>query len=244
MSNLTVFTFDDWPVRTVAISSEPWFIAKDVCDVLGLNTNHLRDQLDSDEVSNLPITEVAQNGGRNPLIVSESGLYSLILRSRKPLAKTFKRWITHEVIPQIRRTGGYVPQGESPEETMARAIIIAQKTIANQTRQLEAQKPKVLFARAVESSKQSILIGELAKLLRQNGVDIGQNRLFKWMRKNGYLMSNNKPTQRSMDRGLFEIKETTITHASGYTTITLTPKVTGKGQVYFINSFLEGSTHD
>ena len=147
MSNLTVFTFDDWPVRTVAISSEPWFIAKDVCDVLGLNTNHLRDQLDSDEVSNLPITEVAQNGGRNPLIVSESGLYSLILRSRKPLAKTFKRWITHEVIPQIRKTGGYVPQGESPEETMARAIIIAQKTILKKPLLLMLPGTQLLLSR-------------------------------------------------------------------------------------------------
>lgn len=256
MTNTTIqqFHFGGNPVRTVVMDSEPWFVAKDVCDVLGIATNHVRRTLDSDEILNLPIREVGNwkanisnsevgnpghTGGRDPLIVSESGLYTLILTSRKPSAKDFRRWVTHEVIPQIRRTGGYIPQGETPEETMARAVLIAQKTIKEQQRQLEQRKPKVLFAQAVESSKRSILIGELAKMLRQNGVDIGQNRLFAWMRGHGYLTANNIPTQRSMDLKVMEVKETVITHASGFTTTTITPKITGKGQVYFLNKFLD-----
>lgn len=242
MTNTTIqqFQFGGNPIRTVVLDSEPWFVAKDVCDILGIATNHVREALDSDEIANLPNTEVYENRhGRTPLIVSEPGLYSLILKSRKPEAKDFRRWITHEVIPQIRRTGGYIPQGETPEETMARAVIIAQKTIQEQKRQLEEAKPKVLFAQAVESSKRSILIGEFAKMLRQNGVDIGQNRLFAWMRGHGYLTGHNIPTQRSMDLKVMEVKETVITHASGFTTTNITPKITGKGQVYFLNKFLD-----
>ena len=247
------FHFGGNPVRTVVLDSEPWFVAKDVCDVLGLATNHVRRTLDSDEIANLPNREVGNwkanisnsgvgnpghTGGRDPLIVSESGLYTLILKGREPEVKDFRRWVTHEVIPHIRRTGGYIPQGETPEETMARAVLIAQKTIQEQQRQLEEQKPKALFAQAVESSKRSILIGELAKMLRQNGVNVGQNRLFAWMRGHGYLTAHNIPTQRSMDLKVMEVKETVITHASGFTTTNITPKITGKGQVYFLNKFL------
>lgn len=224
-------------------SGEPWFVAKDACDVLGVDTSHIRRSLDDDEVSILPNW---QNGGNAPLIVSEAGLYALIMRSRKPEAKAFRRWVTHEVLPAIRRTGGYMVASpdETPEQIMARALIVAQETLDRQKKQIEELKPKALFADAVGASDGTCLVGELAKMLRQNGVDIGQNRLFDWLREHGYLgkrdSNRNVPTQRSIEQGLFRIKETAITHSDGHVTITRTPKVTGKGQRYFVDMFLSG----
>ena len=240
-------------VRTVSVDNEPWFFAKDVCDALSVATNHVRESLDEDEVSNLRTTEIGPEfGGKAPLIVSEAGLYSLILKSRKPEAKAFKRWITHEVIPAIRKTGGYqVPQ--SPAEQMARGILAAQKllaerdaTIAKQNEQIAVLTPKGIFADAVSVSKTDILIGDLAKLIKQNGHDIGQKRLFAWLREKGYLVKRkgldwNMPTQRAMEMKLFRVKETVVTHSDGHTTVNKTPKVTGKGQVYFVNKFLAAS---
>ena len=240
-------------VRTVSVDNEPWFFAKDVCDALSVATNHVRESLDEDEVSNLRTTEIGPEfGGKAPLIVSEAGLYSLILKSRKPEAKAFKRWITHEVIPAIRKTGGYqVPQ--SPAEQMARGILAAQKllaerdaTIAKQNEQIAVLTPKGIFADAVSVSKTDILIGDLAKLIKQNGHDIGQKRLFAWLRDKGYLIKRkgldwNMPTQRAMEMKLFRVKETVVTHSDGHTTVNKTPKVTGKGQVYFVNKFLAAS---
>ena len=240
-------------VRTVSVDNEPWFFAKDVCDALSVATNHVRESLDEDEVSNLRTTEIGPEfGGKAPLIVSEAGLYSLILKSRKPEAKAFKRWITHEVIPAIRKTGGYhVPQ--SPAEQMAQGILAAQKllaerdaTIAKQNEQIAVLTPKGIFADAVSVSKTDILIGDLAKLIKQNGHDIGQKRLFAWLREKGYLVKRkgldwNMPTQRAMEMKLFRVKETVVTHADGHTTVNKTPKVTGKGQVYFVNKFLNGN---
>ena len=230
-------------------SGEPWFVAKDVCDALGIATNHLRETLDDDEISNLPITEVGPEfGGRAPLIITEAGLYSLILRSRKPEAKRFKRWVTHEVLPAIRKDGGYmvVKTDETPEQTMARAVLIAQATIERQTKQIEEMRPKAVFADAVSVSKSTILVGDLAKILKQNGYDIGGNRLFQILREQGYLCKQkgamwNMPTQRSMEMGLFEVKETAVTHSDGHVTINKTPKVTGKGQIYFINRFCKAT---
>lgn len=179
-------------------------------------------------------------------IINESGLYSLILSSKLPTAKAFRRWITSEVIPSIRKNGGYIHGQDrmTDAELLSRALLVAQRQIESRDRQLEEMQPKALFADAVSASKSSILIGELAKLLRQNGVDMGQNRLFDWMRDNGYLIrrdatDRNMPTQRSMDMGLFEVKETTITHSDGHITVNKTAKVTGKGQQYFINLFLK-----
>ena len=237
-------------VRTVSVDNEPWFFAKDVCDALSVATNHVRESLDEDEVSNLRTTEIGPEfGGKAPLIVSEAGLYSLILKSRKPEAKAFKRWITHEVIPAIRKTGGYqVPQ--SPAEQMARGILAAQKllaerdaTIAKQNEQIAVLTPKGIFADAVSVSKTDILIGDLAKLIKQNGHDIGQKRLFAWLREKGYLIKRkgldwNMPTQKAMEMKLFRVKETVVTHSDGHTTVSKTPKVTGKGQIYFVNKFL------
>lgn len=243
MNELNVFENPEFGrVRTVSVDNEPWFFAKDVCDALSIATNHVRESLDEDEVSNLRSTEIGPEfGGKAPLIVSEAGLYSLILKSRKPEAKAFKRWITHEVIPAIRKTGGYhVPQ--SPAEQMAQGLLAAQKLLAEKDKRIEEMRPKEIFADAVTASKTSILVGGLAKLIKQQGIDIGQKRLFAWMRENGFLIKSgtekNMPTQRAMDMKLFEVKEGSFVDGNGVNRITRTTKVTGKGQVYFVNKFL------
>lgn len=264
-------------VRVVMKGGEPWFVAKDVCNVLELeNVGQALTCLDDDEKTSiapniitadvgfdammqkahLPMHAVipeAGRGGRPLSLISEPGLYSLILRSRKPEAKAFKRWITHEVIPSIRRTGGYLATkpDDTPESIMARAVLIAQDTIKRlegRNSELEGvvseMKPKALFADSVASSTSSILVGQLAALIRQNGVDIGQNRLFEWMRGRGYLVASgsrrNSPTQKSLDMGLFEVKERAINNPDGSVRLTLTTKVTGKGQIYFVNKFVGG----
>ena len=239
-------------LRTFKIDGEPWFIAKDVCDALAIRSDSVRSILDADEVdeSNPNTIGVAQNGGRNPLIVSEPGLYKLILKSRKPEAKAFQRWVTHEVLPAIRRDGGYMAarEDETPEQTMARALLIADKTMKRQRVTIDQQqaeidelRPKALFADVVGSSDGTCLVGELAKMLRQNGVEIGQNRMFEILRQDGYLgkagSNRNVPTQRAIEQGLFRIKETAITHSDGHVTLQRTPKVTGKGQRYFIDRY-------
>lgn len=231
-------------LRVVQFDGEPWFVAKDACNALDIsNPTASIKRLDEDERAKL---NLGRQGEAN--IVSFPGLLTLILGSRKKEARAYKRWVTHEVLPSIHRTGGYVAAkpDDSPEEIMARAVLVAQETIERQKRQLDEMKPKAVFADAVATSKTSILIGDLAKILKQNGVDMGQRRLFEWMRQRGYLMrangsSHNMPTQRSMERGWFEIKETSITHSDGHITVQRTPKVTGKGQQYFINLFLNGA---
>lgn len=245
------FDFRGAALRTLTDEAgEPWFVAKDVCDILGTDTRDLHKILESDEITNVDSIHIAQNGGKAPLIISEPGLYRLVMKSRKPEAKEFQRWVTHEVLPQIRKTGGYIPTSESDsdEDIMARAVLVAQKTIERKNQQLQAKdtqikmlEPKARFADAVAASDGTCLVGELAKMLRQNGMDIGQNRLFRLLQADGYLgksgSNRNVPTQRAMDLGLFRIKETTVTHADGHTTVSRTPKVTGKGQRYFIDRY-------
>ena len=251
-SNVKLFEKEEFgKVRVVMQDEDPWFVAKDVCGCLGLDTSNLSKMLDEDELSTYPVQYTDQV--RNLSVVSEPGLYSLILRSRKPEAKAFKRWVTHEVIPSIRRTGGYLATkpDDTPESIMARAVLIAQDTIKrleDRNSELEGavseMKPKALFADSVASSTSSILVGQLAALIRQNGVDMGQNRLFEWMRGRGYLVSSgarrNSPTQKSLNMGLFEVKERAINNPDGSVRLTLTTKVTGKGQIYFVNKFVGG----
>lgn len=184
-------------------------------------------------------------GQRGAHLINESGLYSLILSSKLPQAKQFKRWVTSEVLPSIRKHGGYINGQESmtDEELLSKALIMAQSKIEEKTREIERMRPKEIFADAVTASHNSILVGEMAKILRQNGVEIGQNRLFVWLRDNGYLIKRkgtdwNMPSQMAMELELFEIKETVITHSDGHTSVNKTVKVTGKGQQYFINKFL------
>lgn len=244
-TEIQVFTNSQFgKIRAIDIDGEIGFFGSDLCNILGTDTRDLKSILDSDQFVNVDTIHIGNHGGKKPLIVNESGFYSVVLKSRKPQAKPFQKWVTGEVLPSIRRTGGYIAtkKDDTPEEIMARAVLIAQDTINRQKQQIADMQPKALFADAVAASHTSILVGELAKLLKQNGVEIGQNRLFKWLRENGYLMktgsSYNMPTQRSMEQELFEVKETSITHSDGHITVQKTPKVTGKGQQYFINRFL------
>lgn len=228
---------------------EPWFVAKDVCEILELtNVGQALMRLDDDEKNTITLND-GNKGNPNKAIVNEAGLYSLILASRKPQAKAFKRWVTHEVLPTIRRDGGYmVAKDETPEETMARAFIIAQNTIERQkarikqqTKQIEEMAPKALFADAVSASDGTCLVGELAKMMTQAGFTVGQNRLFAILREDGYLgkcgCNRNVPKQRYIEQGLFKIKETTVVHSDGHVTLNRTTKVSGKGQRFFVERY-------
>ena len=228
-------------------NGEPWFVASDVCDALCIgNVSQSLNRLDDDEKNTIILNDGIP-GNPSKAVVNEPGLYSLVLSSRKPEAKAFKHWVTHEVLPSIRKKGGYIAAApdETPEQIMARAVLLAQDTIARQKAQIEELKPKALFADAVAASDGTCLVGELAKMMRQNGVQIGQNRLFEKLRQDGYLgktgSNYNVPTQRAMEMGLFRIKETSITHSDGHITVQRTAKVTGKGQQYFINRFIKAA---
>ena len=251
MNNLQIFNYNGNEVRTIQKDGEPWWVLKDVCTVLDLtDTNKTAERLDADELTRIKFVTGGQN--REMLCINESGLYNVILRSDKPEAKPFRKWVTSEVLPSIRRHGAYMTPQKIEEVLLNPDTIIKLATDLKAEREkraaleskVEQDKPLVAFANSVSVAKTSILIGELAKLLKQNGVEMGQNRLFAWMRENGYLISRkgtdyNMPTQRSMERELFEIKETTISHGDGHTSIKKTPKVTGKGQIYFINLLLK-----
>ena len=220
-------------------NGEPCFVTKDVLGILELDRTALR-KLDDDEKG---VDLIHTLGGNQEVsTVTEPGFYKLVMRSRKPEAKAFQRWVTHEVLPALRRDGGYmVARDETPEQTMARAVLLAQQTIDRQKSRIAELEPKALFADAVAASDGTCLVGELAKMMRQNGVDVGQNRLFAMLREDGYLgnvgQNRNVPTQRAMDLGLFRIKETAVTHSDGHVTINRTPKVTGKGQIYFVKRY-------
>lgn len=253
---LIPFTYKNSTLRIVEIDSQPWFVAKDVCGILGL-TNMYSSLAALDEDEKALHTMEGSSGTREMVIVSEPGIYSLILRSRKPEAKAFKRWVTHEVLPSIRRHGMYATESVvdamlADPETMIRTLTALKEERAKRAqleKQAQANAPKVIFADAVASAKTDILIGDLAKILRGNGVDTGQRRLFEWLRENGYLIrqkgsSWNMPTQKAMDMGLFRVKETVVTHADGHTTVNRTTKVTGRGQTYFVNKFLAHTAGD
>lgn len=260
MKEMKVFENSDFgQIRTAIQGNEPWFVAVDVCRVLEIgNPSQATARLDDDEkMTTLISNEGAASGKSSMAFVNEAGLYTLVLGSRKPEAKAFKRWITHEVIPEIRRHGAYLTDEAteaffSNPDTFARlavkwrderhARLAAEEQAREKQKKIEADAPKVLFADSVAASRSEILVGELAKLLRQNGVPVGQNRLFQRMREDGFLINRrgtdyNTPTQKSMEMGLMCIKETAITHADGHVTVNRTPKITGKGQVYFINRY-------
>ena len=245
MNEIQIFKSNQFGnVRIVMQGQEPWFVAKDVCDCLEIvNSRHALTRLDDDEKNTVVLNDGIK-GNPEKSIVNEYGLYSLVLSSRKPEAKEFKRWITHEVLPSIRKYGAY-------NMAIPRTLPDALKAYANEVEEhnkakllIEEQKPKVLFADSVAASHTSILVGDLAKLLHQNGVkDMGQKRLFNWLRENSYLIKRkgsdyNSPKQKAMEMGLFQIKETVVSHADGHTSVNKTTKVTGKGQQYFINKFL------
>lgn len=255
MTDLQIFKNPEFgEIRTIEKDGEPWFVGKDVAAALGYErpTKAILDHVDDEDKDEVPIQDSIGRSQNTP-IINESGLYSLVLSSKLPTAKKFKRWVTGEVIPSIRKHGMYATQS-TVEQMLAdpdTAIRLLSEIKAEREqrkalqKQIEEQKSAVIFTDAVVTSKNSILIGELAKLLKQNGIKMGQNRLFEWMRQNGYLIRRqgsdyNMPTQRAMEMGLFEIKETTITHSDGHIHVSKTPKVTGKGQVYFVNLFVSG----
>jgi anti-repressor protein len=228
---------------------EPLFVAKDVAEVLGYSNPQkaVRDHVDEEDRT---VNETFTVNGTAPTLINESGLYSLVLSSKLPKAKEFKHWVTHEVLPSIRKHGGYMAGQEqmTPEQMLAASmrwlesrIREQEETISRQAGQLEEQRPKVLFADAVSASDGTCLIGELAKMLTQAGYVIGQNRLFVRLREDGYLgktgQNRNVPLQRWVEQGLFRIKETAVTHADGHVTINRTTKVTGRGQTYFLRKY-------
>lgn len=250
-TNLQTWSYESSEIRTVEKGGVPWFVGKDVAAVLGYSNTRdaIARHVDEEDKASVGIHDGSQM--REVVAVNESGLYSLILSSKLPNAKKFKRWVTSEVLPSIRKHGAYMTD-QTLEQALTSPDFLIQlatqlKEEKEQRKQLEAKveqdKPKVLFADSVSASKSSILVGELAKILKQNGVDTGQFRLFAWLRENGYLIKRegsdyNMPTQRSAEMGLFEVKQTIITHSDGHITTNKTPKVTGKGQVYFVNKFM------
>lgn len=244
---LNQFMYGSFQVRTVALRNEPWFVAKDVCEVLDISK--YRDaitRLDEDERE--PVLVDTLGGKQEMTAINESGLYSLILTSRKQEAKKFKRWITHEVIPSIRKHGAYMTPKALEEAILNPDFLInlaselkrEQEKSKSLQQHIQEVKPKVLFAEAVEGSSNSILIGQLATILKQSGVNIGQNRLFDKLREEGFLCKSgdrkNLPTQRAMNMDLFEVQERTIS-GSSETKVRFTTRVTGRGQVYFLNKF-------
>lgn len=249
MNELQIFKNSEFgEIRTVTVNDEVWFVAKDVCEALKhTNTTVAMQMLEEDERTKLSLGRAGETN-----CINESGLYTLIIKSNLPKAKKFRKWVTSEVLPSIRKNGGYIAGQESlsDDELMAKALMVAQNKIAErdtliaeQQRAIEQMKPQKIFAEAVATSHTSILVGDLAKLICQNGVQIGQKRLFQWLRDNGYLIKRkgadwNMPTQKSLELGLFEIKESTHMNGNGCNVTTRTPKATGKAQIYFINKFL------
>ena len=244
MNDLQIFNSSEFgQIRTVTKDNEPMFCLGDLCKALELTAKGVKQRLDDEVISNYPI-EDSLGRKQNTLFVNEDGLYDVILESRKYSAKKFRKWVTSEVLPSIRKSGGYIAGQEemSDSELMAKALLVAQKQIEERNKQIEIMQPKAIFADAVATSKTSILVGDLAKLICQNGVQIGQKRLFEWLRENGYLIksgsSYNMPKQRYVEQGLFEVKESNVQNPDGSVRITRTTKVTGKGQVYFVNKFI------
>lgn len=250
-NGIQVFENSDFGrIRVVERDGEPWFVAADVCRALDVvNSRDAVARLDTDEKNTVVLTD-GTPGNPQKTVVNEPGLYTLILGSRKPEAKAFKRWVTHEVIPSVRKHGAYITPDKIEEILINPDTIIRLCTDLKEERakraalevKVEADAPKVLFAGAVETSQDSCLVGQLAKMIRQNGCEIGQNRLFDYLRNEGYLCKSgsnrNLPTQRSMEAGLFEVKESVVDNPDGSVRLVRTTKVTGKGQIYFVNKFL------
>jgi len=250
MNEMQVFSYEGNQIRTARQGDETFWVLKDVCDVLGLSdTNKVTERLDADDLTRIKLVSGGQT--REMYAINESGLYDVILRSDKPEARKFKRWVTHEVLPSIRKHGAYMTPAKleelmnDPDAWITVLTALKDERAAKEQLMLQAiaDKPKVVFADAVSVSEGTILIGELAKILKGNGIEIGQNRLFERLRQDGFLIKRkgtdyNAPTQRAMELGLFRVKETAITHSDGHVTISKTTKVTGKGQQYFINLFL------
>lgn len=252
--NLQIFNSEEFgEIRTVTKDNEPMFCLADVCKALEIaNVGNVKQRLSAKGIRTMDTH--TKGGTQKMTFINEANLYKTIFQSRKDSAERFTDWVTSEVLPSIRKNGGYIAGQETmtDDELLAKALMVANNKIAERDRIIEHQKakieydrPKTIFADAVATSNTSILVGDLAKIICQNGVQIGQKRLFAWLRDNGYLMKNgssyNMPIQRYVQQGLFEVKERSIQNPDGSVRITITPKVTGKGQLYFVNKFLGGS---
>lgn len=244
MSEIKIFENPEFgKLRTLEKANEMWFVGKDVAKALGYAKplNAVAVHVEEDDSLKQGLTD-SLGRTQETIVINESGVYSLIFASKLSSAKRFKHWVTSVILPSIRKTGGYIAGQEtmSDADLMAKALLVAQRQIEQRDKQITEMQPKALFADSVSASSTSILIGELAKILKQNGIQTGQNKLFAWMRDNGYLIKRrgtdfNMPTQKAMELGLFEIKETVVVHNDGHTSINKTAKVTGKGQIYFVN---------
>lgn len=249
MSNIKIYeNIEFGKIRVEEIGQDPWFVGKDIAEILGYANplKAIREHVDDEDKG---MNETVTPGGRQQMvIINESGLYSLILSSKLPKAKEFKRWITNEVIPSIRKNGGYIANQEnlSDDELMAKALLVAQNKINEKNKVIENMKPNYLIGKAVTGNSKSITIGNFANILIQNGrKDLGQNKLFEWFRQNGYLSNKkglnwNKPTYKATSQNLFEVKEVTIEHNNGFKTTSFTPLITSKGQEKFIDLFIYG----
>lgn len=242
MNELKQFNFENNQVRTLLINDEPWFVGKDVAEILGYSNprDALSKHVDSEDKNSVAIHD-GNKGNPNLTIINESGVYALVFSSKLQSAKKFKHWVTSEVLPTLRKTGSYATPQLTGEELMAKALIEAKSVLERQNKQIIEMKPKALFADTVAASDSSILVGQEAKLISQSGCKMGQNRFFAWLRENGYLCSKgenyNMPTQKSREMNLIEIKIRTVTNPDGSVRETKTPVITGKGQIYFINKF-------
>ena len=252
MGDLKIFTNEEFgEIRTSVVNSEPMFCLSDICKSLGLSQpSKVKERLNEKGVRTIPT--LTSGGEQNLLYINEPNLYKVIFQSRKESAERFTDWVTSEVLPSIRKNGGYIAGQEtlSDDELLSKALLVAHNKIAERDKiieqkqaRIEQMKPKAIFADAVATSRTSILIGDLAKWICQNGYQIGQKRLFEWLRNNGYLCKRkgtqwNMPTQKSMDLGLFEVKESVHVNSNGCNIVTRTPKATGKAQIYFVNKFL------
>lgn len=246
MNEIKIFENQEFgKVRALEIDGKPYFAANDIANALGYKRT--ADAVTAHCKGSVKRRYLTDGGEQEVKFIPEGDVYRLIVRSKLPSAEKFEKWVFDEVLPSIRQTGGYQMGMPHGKELLALAVLEAQKTIEAQNKDIERMKPKEIFADAVATSSTTILIGELAKLLRQNGIDIGQNRLFSWLRENGYLVRRkgtdyNTPTQKSADLGILTTKETVIVRSDGSTEVKKTVKVTGKGQQYFINKFLKAAS--
>lgn len=252
MNAIQTFHFEEQEVRTQVINNEPWFVGKDVADILGYKNGSRDINRHVEEEDKLKYRIGTSGQTREQILINESGLYSMIFNSTLDNAKQFKRWVTSDVLPTIRKHGAYMTSEKieevllNPETIINLATQIKQERLEKEKalKQLKQQEPQVIFAKSVEVSQNSVAVKVLATILKQNGIDIGQNRMFQWLRDNKYLSGRqgkswNMPTQKSMDLGLFELKANTYFHNNGVPETNYTPLVTGKGQVYFVNKFSE-----
>lgn len=253
-NEIKVFSNEEFgSIRRVEIDGEYWLSGKDVAQALGYAKpeNALSAHVDDEDKTTTLVQGTGSNYKSKATVINESGLYSLVLSSKLPSAKKFKRWVTSEVLPSVRKHGAYMTPETleaailNPDYLLKVATALKEETDKRKALEskVQADAPKVLFADSVAASTSTILISELAKILRQNGVNTGEKRLFRWMRENGYLVKRNgtdynMPTQLSMELGILKVKETVVCHSDGHTSISKTPKVTGKGQTYFLNKFL------